>query len=105
MTHEPIDFDSRPKPAEVEKVHLFTLDGKDYFIPERIRPAVGLRYLYDLKTEGEQFAIAGMLFAVLGQETMNALSSSESVTQDDLKVIMEIVRDRAMGAMEGGNDS
>lgn len=104
MTHEPINFDSRPPVTEVDRVHLFTLDGKDYFIPERIRPAVGLRYLYELKVKDEQYAIAGLLFAVLGEDAMDALSSSESVTPQDLKVIMEIVRDRAMGAMEQGND-
>jgi hypothetical protein len=101
--HEPINFDSRPDAPEIPQIHLFTLDGREYFIPERIRPAVGLKYLYTLKTQGEQHAVAELLFAVLGNDAMAALSDSDAVTETDLKVIMEIVKERAVGALDEGN--
>jgi hypothetical protein len=103
--HEPIDFDARPARPEVEKVHLFTLDETDYFIPAEIRPSVGLKYLFVLKTQGEQAAIADLLYSVLGGPAMEALANSDAMEAEDLKVITEIIRDRAMGAMERGNDS
>jgi hypothetical protein len=98
---EPINFDNRPARTEPEKVHLFTLNETDYFIPSEIGPGVGLRYLYNLKLHGEQYATADLLFAVLGEKTMEALSNSDQITPDDMKVILGVVRDRAVGALEG----
>jgi hypothetical protein len=98
-----INFDERPPAPEVERVPLFVLDGKEYTIPAKIGPAVGLRYLYDLKLLGEQAAIAGLLFTVLGQDAMEALSNSSQVTMADVNIIMEIVRDQTLGGMETGN--
>jgi hypothetical protein len=103
--HEPINFDARPARPEAEKIHLFTLDGRDYFIPSVIRPSIGLSYLFVLKTQGEQAAIAEMLYAVLGRDAMEALAGADAMEAEDLKVITEIIRDRAMGAVERGNDS
>lgn len=105
MPHDPINFDARPKVQEPEKIHLFTLDGKDYFIPATIRPGIALRYLYVLKMNGEQPAVAELLYAVLGDDAMRILGESDQVTQDDINVIMEIVKERALGALEAGNES
>lgn len=100
-----VNFDGRPPLPAPEMVHLFTLDDVDYMVPARPRPHVGLRYLWETRTHGETYATAGLMNAMLGPEGFEALSTYENMTEEDLKRIMAIVRDLAMGSVERPNGS
>jgi hypothetical protein len=101
MANEPINFDARPEPEPVGRTLLFTLDGKDYTVPEKLRPSVGIKYLYALKIRGEAVATAELLFDVLGADAMKALSENEKMNAEDMDMVTGIVRDLAMGAFQG----
>ncbi len=81
----------------VEQVHLFSIDGVDYFIPKKTRVNLGLKYLYQVKTEGESRAGANLLMDLLGDENYVALMNYEDLEEKDLMDIMDVAAKVVLG--------
>lgn len=78
-----------------------------YTIPTEIPPSVAMR-LMDALADGvpEERAVAVMMRDVLGADAMKALANAEGMTQEQLQYLMEVVRTKAMGALQDvGKDS
>lgn len=96
---EPSPGASGPPNAEPPpgKVKLFSIDGKDYFIPKEPGPNVSVRYLRDVRKHGQDYAVAGLMEAMLGEDGVDALAEYEELTEEDLDHIMEAVKRHALG--------
>jgi hypothetical protein len=89
------DDDGRIKPVEIGKrgrtpnqlVHLFTLDGRKFYVPEKPSPMVTLRFLRTMRTEGQAAAVEELLLKTLGQEAVDALAASPDVEDEDMAAI------------------
>lgn len=92
-----------PEPVAPEgKVYLFSLDGTDYFLPEKVGPNVSFRYLRDLRKHGPEMAVAGLFVALLGEDVLDALADAEDLTEEDVEAVMKAVQKHALGTTEGG---
>ena len=93
-----ITLGNTPPSEEVEEI--FTLDGVTYTGRKEIP---GSWTLQCLEVEASQGATAAALWAarkVLGPEALKALTTSDSVTQADIRQVFEIVRLKVTGPME-----
>lgn len=97
-----IDFDAKTPDdsGSVDKVHIFTMHGQDYFIPRKPRIAVGLRYMKNIRTLGDAHAQAMFLEEVLGEEAYEALIAYDDLTADDLSRVVEIATSTVFGALD-----
>ncbi len=83
-----------------ERVPLFYIDDQVYTIAAKPRPNVALRYMYTLKTRGEQIATAQLLEDLLGHDAYLALMDHDDLEQEQLTAIMQIAQKLTMGALE-----
>jgi hypothetical protein len=84
-----------------ERIPVFSIKGKSYDMPAKIKPHVALKYLWLIKEQGSDYATAWLMEAVLGKEGFQALADYEPLTVAQLDHIKNIVQDAAMGAVEG----
>lgn len=91
------NFDNRAPAADVEMVHIFTLNEKEYFIPKKPRINIGLKYLHAVKTKGQNEAGMDMLSDLLGEENYLALIGYDELTENDLMTVMAIASDAVFG--------
>lgn len=94
ITTSPLDPDT-----EVERVHVFSIDDEPYYMPAEIPPAVGLRYMDQVRARGEVAAQAFLLEAVLGVEAYQALINCDDITTEQLEAIGEEIGRRALGPL------
>lgn len=97
--------------AEQERVELFEIDTlnpetdqiepRKFFIPAKPRAHVGVRYLFLLKTEGENAAVAELLYLLLGKEGFEALSTYEDLTNEQMKQVIDAAKKVTFGNNEG----
>lgn len=85
----------------VEMEDLFSIDGVTYQIPRRVTVNVALRYMKLLRTKGQDEALAWAIERVLGESAYDALMNFDGLQPDDLAQVMEVVRDKLLGAVEG----
>jgi hypothetical protein len=97
---DPIQIDTIENHDPVEPIHLFTIDGTQYFMPGFISPALALRALEVVELRGQEAGISYMLHEVLGDEAHTALKECESIRPSQLRAIMDIVTNRVLGALE-----
>jgi hypothetical protein len=102
-----IELDSKaPVEPDVERVPVFSIDGKAYTMPAEVKPHVGLRYLWMLKQDGADYAGAWLMEQVLGADGFKALAEYEPLTKQQFEDIQVIIRNHTLGSVEGeGKDT
>jgi hypothetical protein len=94
---EPLNLDA-PKDAAPEH-ELFTSKGVTYYMPEP-SGALALQALQKLREEGEAAAVIWAVEELLGEETFDALISSE-ISASQLKALISHIGGLVFGAAEG----
>ena len=98
---EPIHIDGSVDEEDApETVLLFTLDDVEYRIPKYPDARVALRYLRDVRKHGEDYAVAGMLTELLGEEGFDALCDHPGVKEAQFNLVMAAAQKHVMGSME-----
>ena len=87
------------KKSSGKRLHIFTLNGVEYTIPEELSPRVFLKYMWD-KRSGSEFADMDLLVAVLGEDAYKALMNYEDLTKEEWEQITEIIKEYAAGTLE-----
>jgi hypothetical protein len=102
-----IELDSKAEVTEdAERIPVFSIDDTVYTMPAEVKPHVGLRYLWMLKTDGADYAGAWLMEQVLGVDGFKALAGYEPLTKEQFKAIQIIIRDHTLGSVEGeGKDT
>ena len=72
---------------EIEVIHIFSIDGEDYYAPTRIPFRVAMRSLDIAANQGEIAATAYQLRTVLGESAYQALMEFDDIEEDDFKRI------------------
>jgi hypothetical protein len=104
QTFEPVRITGAP--AEVEREPLFYLDDEEtgepveYTIPKKIPANITIQYLRDCANDGQEVALGKAMRVVLGEDAMDALADSESVTDENMTAIMAIVEKKLMAQMK-----
>lgn len=89
-----------PKEENNETVDIFELEGETYSIPKKPRANVLLRYMREVREEGEEKASSRLLESMLGEEAYEALLNCDYLTVDDFQAIMLEVQQHVMGQVE-----
>lgn len=100
MAHDPLALISSTD--EPEMVELFSIDGKPYFIPNKVRVNVGLKYLHQVRTTGDAAANSWLLEALLGEEGYQALLDYDDLTAEDLERVQAVAVEIVLGRSEEG---
>lgn len=99
-----VDFDGRSDtPAEEPKlIELFKLGGDIYTVPEELPAGKVLAFMQEARIRGPEAAGIGLLIDMIGAGTYRRLVDlpPEKLRKQDLKAIIKVVSDIAMGAME-----
>ena len=85
---------------EVEKLELFSIDGKSYYIDNKPRINVALKTLKLLRTEGEEAAMAFMMEAAIGEEAFDALTEYDDLTPETFQAIVQAAQKVVFGGLE-----
>lgn len=86
--------------VDEEREPLFFIDDVEFTIPKTIRPNITIAYLRDAAKDGQEVALGKAMEEVLGPKAMDALAESDSVTEDDMRAIMDIVERKLQGQMK-----
>lgn len=95
-----IDLDELRDAGEKEHIDLFTLDGHTYTIPAKPSASITLRYLKNLRTQGENHAAGVLLEDLLGEDGYNALMNYEDLTMEQLQHVLAAAQKHMLGAIE-----
>lgn len=96
---EPIRIPANDEVPE-ERVPIFYIGETEYTVPASIPAGVALEYLRISAAAGSDAASGVILTRVLGEEAYTALEQARGLTGGQLMQIVQLVVDRAMGAME-----
>lgn len=91
------DADTEPDPVEV-----FRLNGKPYYVDRTRGAGVAMRFLKEIKTKGENVAVATMLVEMLGDEAYDALANFPGVTNKHLAQVVMTINKILLGDEESG---
>lgn len=106
-----LDF-TTPDQAAIAKVpleKLFSINGKDYFIPVEFPPGVSIAYLHGVE-EGRDVALGRCLKAVIGEKGWNELAAfvaatnGGGITRDQMRRLLDTVMTKVMGSLEEGGE-
>jgi hypothetical protein len=86
--------------APEERAVLFTLDDREFTIPKRFPPNLGLRVIRTQRRQGLDVAAAELLEEVIGDEAYDALVNYPDLEPEHLEQLMQIVVKLAMGALD-----
>lgn len=108
MEDSPIGPDGEIRPVVIgkkgkkgpERVHIFTLDDEDYFIPKVISPALMIKFQRDLRRTDRESAVWGLVETLLGKEAIDALAESPDTSPEDLAAVFTIVATQAFGSLK-----
>lgn len=89
-SYEPIVLTSSSDDSEVEMLHVFTIDGKKYYMPTEVPFSVSVKAMRVFAERGETAALDFQLHALLGDEGYNALLNFDDLQADDFKRIIEL---------------
>lgn len=87
-------------PANKKREHLFTIDGTQYTIPEKLGAEIGLQATRIADERGEVAAEMFIIDQTIGREAFDALSNVENLPASTLKGILTVCRERVFGVME-----
>lgn len=104
---ESLDFttEEADEVADVPMEKLFSINGKDYYIPVTFPPGVGLVYLHGVE-EGRDVALGRCLKLVLGERSWNELQAfvmatkGGGITRGQMGQLLDKVLTKVMGALE-----
>jgi hypothetical protein len=83
---------------------LFYLDDQEYLVPRELPPAVGLRYLRDVRDgRGLDAAVAELLTEAIGEEGFDALCDHDEIGREQMSMIVDRVLQIALGGV-GADD-
>lgn len=103
--YEPVQISTKRSPdePEPERLVLFYIDGEAYSVPTQLPPAIGLRYLRDIREGGNtDYAMAGLLTEAMGEQAFDALADCDQVDGDAMARIVDKVMEIALGAAGQG---
>src|ERR1035437_6224482 len=89
---------------EGEQVVLFSIDGVDFSVPNKVRANVMLRYLHEVRQVGEVSANAWLLEELLGDEAHQALMTFDDLTSEQLSQVQTIAAKIVLGDTEDSKD-
>lgn len=95
-TFEPVQIDGDP--VEDEREVFFILDGVEYTIPKRIKPATTLRLLDLAASQGEAAASGWLIRDLLGDDAVDALQESDSVTDEQMATLWGYIEKKVLAA-------
>ena len=107
MVYEPPKIRT-DEPAETEEREpFFYLDDREFTIPKRIAPALTLRFFDEAAKNGEAGALMFIMRELLGDEAVDLLQESESMTDEDMATIMAYLSKKLLAAQRKqlGNSS
>jgi hypothetical protein len=81
-------------------IPLFSIDGQQYYMPERIGTNLLLKILRVVRQQGIEIAMAELLERVIGEDAYTALMEYDDLTEDQLKAVMDRVQHYTMGKLE-----
>lgn len=96
--HKLIELTSPKEKAEVERVELFSIDGKVYTVPRELSPTVGLRYTNIARKQGQEMAADYLLETMLGEEAYSALLEFDGFNTEILELVIEACSNIALAA-------
>lgn len=96
--HKLIELTSPEKGDAVERVELFSIDGKVYTVPKALSPTVGLRYVHIARKQGQEMAADYLLETMLGEEAYEALMDFSGLNEDVLEIVLEACSNIALAA-------
>lgn len=88
------------KEGTVERVELFTLNGKSFYVEKRPYTNVALKVSRIAKKEGEQAAADYLLEKLLGEEQYEEFLEFDDLKPEDLGTIMELATIEVFGTAE-----
>lgn len=99
---EPIQIIQRSdeERAQDERITLFYIGDIGYSIPARPRVNLAIKYLKDIRDEGEELAQANLLVKLIGDEGYDALCEAEDILPEQFEAIMNIAAAKTLGALE-----
>jgi hypothetical protein len=89
---------------EPERVELFQIDGKPYYVTARPKINMALRYMHIARVQGTDMAIDYMLGQLLGEESYEALMGFDDLTMEQFQQIITIASTIMAGAIEPPKD-
>ncbi len=95
-----IALTSRPAGDEPDPIELFSLDGVSYTIPAKPRANLALRYLYEAKSIGTDYAATNLLEALVGTDGYQALMNYDDLTGDQLQEVLDAAQKITLGTLE-----
>ena len=90
------------KPSSVKTVVLFSIDGKEYAIPSKVRPNKALQIMHVFRTQGATNGVDFMLETLLGHEGYTALLGYDELEDENLEKIIKIAFELVNGAVSDG---
>lgn len=106
----PVGPDGAIRPVEVgwagiagpAMAHIFSIEGKKYFIPERPSPAIMLRFMREVRDPrvGRDAAVDNAMMALLGKPALDALCEYPQTTDEDVANVFIIVGHIMFGAVK-----
>lgn len=84
----------------VDRIPLFSIDGVEYTIPAKPRMNVGLKYLWERRERGQDYAIPGLLMRLLGQEGFEALMDYDELDPEEFQQIVKLATGVTLGQIE-----
>jgi hypothetical protein len=86
------------EPVEEEREPFFYLDEVEYTIPKRLAPSLTLRFMDQVAERGEAAAIGWVMRELLGDDAMDALEESDSITDEQMAKLMGYVQKKLVAA-------
>ena len=96
-----LDFKS-DKNKEVEQVEIFSIEGVPYSIPNKVKVNLQLKYLRELKLNGELQATYLLLETLLSPEGYEALMNYDDLTDEDFEAVVKVAQEVVFGAETEG---
>lgn len=96
----PIQINTDEPVEEVKYVPFFYIDDVEYTIPEKVPARVVATYLRDVRSQGDDRALANALIELCGEEAWDALIDAEHVGDREMQQIMGVLSELLMGGMK-----
>lgn len=88
----PVAFDTTVPAPPVERIVVFSIDGKDYTAPKKLPTADVLRLLDVMSNDGEAALIPQLMTTSFGEDGYAALLAVPNITDEQINPIMRRLR-------------
>ncbi|MET7739621.1 hypothetical protein [Streptomyces sp. NPDC005385] len=76
---------------KVERVHIFSVDNEKYTVPAVFGTRIVLRFMNEMRKNGEMQAVLTLLEKTLGEEALERLLDWEGLTDEYMTQIIDLV--------------